>query len=336
MAAAYGAASGASSEASPGAAQGAASIAGATGFLHASTFAAAGLAVSSPAQAGSGGFSSWRPIQLPPMGCGSFRTPLEGNGGLQATATSLSKTGSSGGGALSSPLGSFPSPRKGGNVAHAVSNLSRGSSPGVDGCGIAAGNTRGSGPQLSQRCSLPITEVSAAVAGVRSLLPPRPGSSTSCAQQQPLPHDDAHVQAAQLAVAVPELGGHTSLPLARPRSAAAWGQQQPMDTDLGVGVSSATARSGTAGGLISALLEGRPCSEGPSRGQQLLAELEAELAELDNEGGASGEVGRWQCDLESVLGRIDNLQTGYQVLLQQEDACDSGGTGLSARDRGRS
>ena len=231
---------------------------------------------------------------------------------------------------MSSSLGSFPSPRKGGNVAHAVSNLTRGSSAGVDGCGSVARNTRGLGPQLSQRCSLPITEVAAVVAGVRSLLPPRPGSSR--AQQQPLPHDDAHVQAAQIAVAEPE----PSLLLARPSSAAAWGQQQPMDTDLGVGVSSATARAGTASGLISAQQQGRPCSEGPSRGQQLLAELEAELAELDDKEGASGEVGRWQCDLESVLGRIDNLQTGYQVQLQQQDASDSGGTGLSARDRGKS
>ena len=50
------------------------------------------------------------------------------------------------------------------------------------------------------------------------------------------------------------------------------------------------------------------------RGQQLLAELEEELQQLDAAAvGPGGEVARWQEDVEGLLARMDCLTSGYQV-----------------------
>jgi len=49
-----------------------------------------------------------------------------------------------------------------------------------------------------------------------------------------------------------------------------------------------------------------------TRGDELLAELEAELAELDEQLEGS-EVVAWESDLQDVLAKMDALQTGYQA-----------------------
>mmetsp|Transcript_37713 Transcript_37713/g.106567 ORF Transcript_37713/g.106567 Transcript_37713/m.106567 type:complete len:312 (-) Transcript_37713:615-1550(-) len=50
-----------------------------------------------------------------------------------------------------------------------------------------------------------------------------------------------------------------------------------------------------------------------ARGDQLLAELEAELEEMDRE-LEENELVAWEGDLQEVLSKMDALQTGYQAL----------------------
>jgi hypothetical protein len=53
---------------------------------------------------------------------------------------------------------------------------------------------------------------------------------------------------------------------------------------------------------------------GRIRGKELLEELEAELRVLDEVEG-SCDLTAWCCDYETVLAKMDRLQTGYQVQL---------------------
>ena len=58
-------------------------------------------------------------------------------------------------------------------------------------------------------------------------------------------------------------------------------------------------------------------SEVPA-GSRLMAELEAELADLDR-GLEESELMTWESELEEVLAKMDTLQTGYQVVQVPSD-----------------
>lgn len=54
-------------------------------------------------------------------------------------------------------------------------------------------------------------------------------------------------------------------------------------------------------------------SSAQQRGQQLLDELAAELAALEEEIEAPEGMTKWYTEVEGVLAKMDSLQTGYQV-----------------------